>query len=72
MTERWFAFKAYNTQTLYGFGTEAEADEYCDHLNEARSINHYAAVPLADDALPDHIEDMGFSLSVAIADWDDE
>jgi hypothetical protein len=47
--ENWFAFRAYNTQTLYGFGTEKEAGMYADHLNSSREINVYAPYSLASD-----------------------
>jgi hypothetical protein len=47
--EKWFAFKAYNQQTLYGFGTADDADKYEDVLNEGRDINMYAAYPLSDE-----------------------
>jgi hypothetical protein len=39
--EHWFAFRAYNAQTLYGFGTEQEADKYQRRLNGGRSVNFY-------------------------------
>lgn len=44
--ECWYAFRAHNSQTLYGFGTRSEADEYCDVLNERREINVYGAYEL--------------------------
>jgi hypothetical protein len=43
MTKKWYAFRIYNTGTLYGFGTEDEAGEYCDILNQNREINVYTA-----------------------------
>lgn len=48
MEQQWFEFRAYNTQALYGFGTEAEADRYADALNEGREINVYAPYPLTE------------------------
>lgn len=38
----WYEFRAYNSQTHYGFGVEAEAERYCDVLNSEREINLYA------------------------------
>lgn len=44
---RWFAFRAYNSQTRYGFGNADDADRYCDEvLNAGREINLYAAYEL--------------------------
>ena len=45
----WYAFKAYNSQTRYGYGVPAEADAYCDYLNRGHEINHYAATLLSED-----------------------
>lgn len=41
--QSWYKFVAYNTQTLYGYGTAEEADQFSDQLNASRVINHYAA-----------------------------
>lgn len=46
-TEQWFAFRAYNSQTLYGWGTEAAADAYADILTGDREINVYGAYPMS-------------------------
>ena len=35
----WYEFKAYNTGAIYGYGTESEAEKYCDYLNKGREIN---------------------------------
>ena len=56
MTEKYWAFKAYNTETMYGFGTKAEASKYQDHLNEDRTINHYGITPVKDPATVNGIE----------------
>ncbi|PWC98058.1 hypothetical protein [Azospirillum sp. TSO5] len=45
-TEQWFEFRAYNSQTLYGFGTVAEADQYADAMNAGKEINLYDFKPL--------------------------
>ncbi len=47
-TERWFSFPAYNSQTIYGYGSPAEAEVYCDMLNRGREINLYTASALED------------------------
>lgn len=39
--ETTFEFTAYNTETQYGYGTEAEATLYLDWLNKGREINLY-------------------------------
>lgn len=44
--EKWFAFRAYNSQTIIAYGTESEADRYADHLNADREINVYGAYGL--------------------------
>lgn len=46
---QWYEFTAYNSEAIYGFGTEAEAAKYCDHLNKDREINVYAASPAEGD-----------------------
>lgn len=48
-TDRWFAFRAYNSQTLFGYGTEEEADLYADFLNTSRTYNVYGAYPVSAD-----------------------
>lgn len=49
MEEHWFVFTAYNSEARYGFGTEAEADKYCDVvLNRSREVNLYGARILMD------------------------
>lgn len=46
--ERWWVFTAYNSQTHYGFGSDAEAAAYADILNRGRQVNVYAG-DIADD-----------------------
>ena len=58
--ERWFVFKAYNSQRLYGFGTDDEAERYVDLLNTDRAINHYAAYPYEPTG---HEIDDGFNIA---------
>ena len=47
--EQWFAFRAFNSQTLYGFGTDEQADKFADHINQSRKANVYGAYPLTID-----------------------
>jgi hypothetical protein len=49
MTEAWYRISTYNTQALYGFGTEAEAEKYVDILNEGRDMNIYSAERLTSE-----------------------
>lgn len=43
-TTQWWIFKAYNTASRYGWGTESEALQLCNVLNGARQINCIYAV----------------------------
>jgi hypothetical protein len=49
--ETTYEFTAYNSEKLYGYGTEDEAQLYLDHLNKDRDINlyEYEASDLTDD-----------------------
>ncbi len=47
--EQWFAFKAWNSQTAYGWGTAREAEAYADHLNRGREINLYGAYEMTGE-----------------------
>lgn len=49
--EQFFAFRAYNSQTLYGYGLEKDADTYADVLNQGREVNHYHVRALSPDAV---------------------
>jgi hypothetical protein len=69
--EYWFAFRAYNAQTRYGFGTITEAERYADHLNTHVETNHFAPRVLMPDEITDlklESGDLGFSLSIALTD----
>lgn len=70
----WFAFTAYNAQTAYGFGTDAEASRYCDIMNEGREINLYGQTALTEEdvAALEHvdIEAEGVNLGDALAEHD--
>jgi len=52
----WWRFRAYNTESRYGYGTPQEADRYCDYLNRDREINHYAAELLDDPEIEAALE----------------
>jgi hypothetical protein len=67
--EHWFAIKAYNAQTHYGYGTEEEAHRYADELNHGR--NYYWPYPMTREQIAElklENSDLGFSLSIALAD----
>lgn len=49
MTEQYFAFRAYNSQTMYAYGTEADAETFADILNKQREINLHGAYPLTTE-----------------------
>jgi hypothetical protein len=45
----WYAFKAWNSETLYGWTTYPEiAEAVCDNLNNGRDINLYSPVELGE------------------------
>jgi hypothetical protein len=47
MTNKWYQYSAYNTETLYAyFDTQADAIKYLLHLNANRKQNHYSLVEL--------------------------
>jgi hypothetical protein len=69
--ETWYAFRAYNAQTHYGYGTAQEAERYADKLNAGREINHFAAHTMIADEISDlklENNDLGFSLAIALSD----
>jgi hypothetical protein len=37
--ETTYEFSAYNTESIYGFGSEAEATQYLRWLNRGRTVN---------------------------------
>jgi hypothetical protein len=43
-----YRFGAYNTEAVYGWGAENEADKYCDFLNRKREINVYGFEEVTD------------------------
>ena len=65
-----FKIAAYNTQALYFWGTEEDAERYVDWLNRDREINTYSAqaIPEADWAKYEERDDV---LNGTEAYWDD-
>lgn len=65
-----FKIAAYNTQALYFWGTEENAERYVDWLNRDREINTYSAqaIPEADWAEYEGRDDV---LNGEEAYWDD-
>lgn len=49
--EATYKFSAYNTESVYGYVTEVEADRYLDLLNKGREVNLFEmeSVSLAPD-----------------------
>lgn len=70
--EKWFVFKAYNTEKRYGFGTDSEASQMCEILNRGMEINLFAAEEIDDadliNALENGRRNDGINLSEAIAE----
>lgn len=61
----WYEFTAYNSEAIYGYGTEAEAAEYCERLNKDRDINVYSydVAPGSDEDYCDHWNNLEDELS---------
>ena len=53
---KWYAFKAYNTSTMYGYGTFREARLYQNYLNANREINQYTLITVKDPSTINGIE----------------
>lgn len=47
-SEKWYKFAASNETPYFGWGSEAEADRYCDYLNRDRDINCYEVTEVLD------------------------
>lgn len=63
MIQQWYAFRAYNSETIHGFGTQAEADQYADRLNAGKDQNVYSAHGLGDsDEIDARLRDSGIQL----------
>lgn len=61
-----WALRAYNSETVYAYGTETDAREYCTRaLNVGREINLYAPWEIAPTRIPvpdEAIVDLGLAL----------
>lgn len=58
--EKWFAFRAFNKGTLYGYGTAEDAERYCDLANAGREIDLLAAHEVSEtDAARMKLEENG-------------
>jgi hypothetical protein len=44
-----YVFTAYNTQAMYGWGKEADAEAYCAFLNLNREINVFSWQEVTDE-----------------------
>jgi hypothetical protein len=67
--ENWYEFTAYNSQPHYGYGTQTEADAYCDILNRNREVGqyHYRQMDSTETGRLDSGEDCdGFKLDLAL------
>lgn len=74
----WWAFRAYNSEALYGYGYEDEARRYCRRLNGDRDINVYAREQLGPVSDAELIADLdsqrrtdGFNLADTLAELTD-
>ena len=65
-----YKFSAYNTQAMYGWGDEAEAAAYCEHLNRDREINvfSYGEITDADEIAKHEHNAEGVNLGDALSD----
>lgn len=50
-----YKLKAYNSQVIFGWGEESEADVYCDFINRYRTENLYSYEEVTDDGLKENI-----------------
>jgi hypothetical protein len=65
-----FAITAYNTTSLYFWGTDTDAERYVDWLNRDRENNVYSASAIPEDQWSDY-EDRDDVLSGEEPHWDD-
>ena len=52
--ETTYEFSAYNTESVYGFGSESEATQYLEFLNRGKEINLFE---MAESSLTDEQAD---------------
>lgn len=60
--EATYEFSAYNTESVYGYGTENEAAQYLDWLNKGREVN------LFEMAVSGLTEDQADTLAINLRD----
>lgn len=67
--ETWWKFTTYNSQAMYGWGSEDEASAYVDHLNDGKDVNLYSYAEVTDPELIAELDDgnEGFNLSDELA-----
>ena len=53
---------------MYGWGSDAEADAYTDHLNRNREINVYSYVEVTDENELARLE-AGYGDQIDLGDW---
>ena len=68
--ETTYKFSAYNTESIYGYGTEDEATRYLEFLNYRRSFNLYEKE--ISGLTDEQSEDISFSLCQVFIEIDDE
>jgi hypothetical protein len=66
--ETTYEFTAYNTERVYGYGTEDEAALYLRWLNRDRQINVYEMSP--SELTDEQADTLAFNLREAINDLD--
>ena len=59
----WYAFRAYNSATLYGYtDNPAIAEAYCERLNRNREVNVYSVQAVTDNALLNELDSGGHTV----------
>lgn len=66
--ETTYEFAAYNTETIYGYGTEAEATQYLEWLNQGKEINLYEMG--VSDLTDEQADTLAINLRENLADLD--
>jgi len=71
----WFIITSYNQECQYGYGSEKEAERYCDMIDSDKAVWHATAMSDAEIAelnLGDIYCGIGFVLCEAIDAMEDE
>jgi hypothetical protein len=66
--ETTYEFSAYNTETIYGYGTETEATQYLEWLNQDKEINLYEMG--VSDLTDEQADTLAINLRENLADLD--